>query len=217
MIRVFLVDDHEVVRVGVRCLVDSQPDMHTVGEAATREQALRLLPRRDPDVAVLDVRLPDGDGISLCRELLRQRPELHCLMLTSFADEQAVLDAVLAGAQGFVVKDVSGPQLLASIRDVAHGRPLLDQQATAALIRDVRTGDQRHAALRDLTDREIQVLRMLGEGLTNRQIAHRMFLSERTVKNYVSQLLGKLGLRRRTEAAAMAARLGLTPRPDNLP
>ncbi|GAB0107440.1 response regulator transcription factor [Nocardia sp. JMUB6875] len=213
MIRVFLVDDHEVVRVGVRQLVDSQPDMRTVGEAASREQALRLLPRQNPDVAVLDVRLPDGDGISLCRDLLRQRPGLHCLMLTSFADEQSVLAAVRAGAQGFVVKDVSGPQLLDSIRDVAHGRPQLDRHATAALIRDVRTGDERHAALRDLTDREVEVLRLLGEGHTNRQIAQQMFLSERTVKNYVSQTLGKLGLRRRTEAAALAARLGLSGDP----
>ncbi|WP_067823042.1 response regulator [Nocardia inohanensis] len=218
MIRVFLVDDHEVVRLGVRSLIDSQPDMCTVGEAATRAQALALLPDRHPDVAVLDVRLPDGDGIELCRELLAEHPDLHCLMLTSFADEQSVLDAVLAGADGYAVKDVSGTQLLSFIREIAHGRSLLDQRATAALLRNLRAGDpDPEGPLQQLTDREVELLSLLGEGLTNRQIARRLFLSERTVKNYVSQLLGKLGLKRRAQAAVMAAEHGLSPRPPGRP
>ncbi|WP_067563036.1 response regulator [Nocardia acidivorans] len=214
MIGVFLVDDHEVVRIGVRSLIDSQPDMRTVGEAANRAQALDLLPRLEPDVAVLDVRLPDGSGIDLCRDLLSRRPGLHCLMLTSFAQERNVVEAVLAGAEGYLIKDVSGPRLLAAIRDIARGRSLLDSHATAAVLRALRTGAaDRHDPVRDLTDREVALLRLLGEGLTNRQIARRMFLSERTVKNYVSRLLSKLDLEGRTQAAVMAARLGFASDP----
>lgn len=212
MIRVFLVDDHEVVRVGVRNLVDAESDMHTVGEAATRDQALDLLPPQRPDVAVLDVQLPDGTGIELCRSLLDADPRLHCLMLSTFADEHSVLGAVLAGADGYLVKDISGSQLITSIRDVAQGRSPIDSRATAALLRTLRPGTRgERGPLHEFTDREVELLRMLGEGLTNRQIARRMFLSERTVKNYVSQLLSKLGLKRRAQAAVVAMKLGLTP------
>ncbi|MBL1079988.1 response regulator transcription factor [Nocardia sp. 2] len=213
MIRVFLVDDHEVVRIGLRCLIDGEPDMRTAGEAATCAQARTLLPHQPADVAILDVRLPDCNGIELCRDLRDLLPGLRLLILTSYSDEEAIIGAVLAGANAYLVKDVGRRDLLDAVRAVAQGKSLLDTHATAALMRRLRadTAAGRPGPLHDLTDREYELLRMLGAGLTNRQIARRMFLSERTVKNYVSQLLRKLGLERRAQAAVVAARLGLAP------
>ncbi|GAA5085301.1 response regulator transcription factor [Nocardia iowensis] len=210
MTRVFLVDDHEIVRVGIRDLIDGESDLQVVGEAATCAQARRRVPPLRPDVAVLDVRLPDGSGVELCRDLLAATPRLRCLMLTSFVDEQSMIGAVLAGASAFLVKDIRGPELIDAIRAVGEGQSLLDERAAAALMAKLRTQTTgEHGPLAALTDRERTVLAMLGEGLTNRQIAHRMFLSEKTVKNYVSQLLAKLDVEGRTQAAVLAAKLGL--------
>ncbi|MFE5709280.1 response regulator [Streptomyces sp. NPDC056501] len=207
--RVFLVDDHEVVRRGLRDLIDDEPDMEVVGEAATAEQALARGPALRPDVAVLDVRLPDGDGISVCRELRSRMPEVACLMLTSFDDEDALLDAIMAGASGYVLKQIKGSDLVSAVRTVATGQSMLDPATTARLMRSLRDPeaakppeDERLAVL---SERERSVLDLIGEGLTNRQIAKRLYLSEKTVKNHISRLLGKLGVERRVQAAVIAA------------
>jgi DNA-binding NarL/FixJ family response regulator len=206
-IRVFLLDDHEVVRVGVRDLVESDGDIEVVGEASTAAEALTRVPAVRPDVAVLDVRLPDGDGVSVCRDLRSQFPELACLMLTSFADDEALLDAVLAGAAGYVLKQVKGNDLLDSVRRVAAGQSLLDPMTTARMMQRLREQVDQPDPLEGLTEQERRVLTLIGEGLTNRQIGERMFLAEKTVKNYVSNLLTKLGMERRTQAAAFVARI----------
>lgn len=206
MLKVFLVDDHEIVRRGVADLVDLEPDLDVVGEAGSYSQALARIPALRPDVAVLDVRLPDGNGIELCRELLAVDPGLRCLILTSFTDEQAKLDAILAGASGYVVKDIKSLELIDAIRVVGDGRSLLDNRATAALTAKLRA-EAETGPLAGLTVRERTLLALLAEGLTNRQIAGRMFLAEKTVKNYVSRLLTKLGVERRTQAAVLASRL----------
>ncbi|MFD4319058.1 response regulator [Streptomyces sp. NPDC058548] len=207
--RVFLVDDHEVVRRGLRDLIDDEPDLEVVGEASTAEQALARGPALRPDVAVLDVRLPDGDGISVCRELRSRMPELACLMLTSFDDEDALLDAIMAGAAGYVLKQIKGTDLVSAVRTVATGQSMLDPATTARLMRSLRDPeaakppeDERLAVL---SERERSVLDLIGEGLTNRQIAKRLYLSEKTVKNHISRLLGKLGVERRVQAAVIAA------------
>ncbi|MET8508379.1 response regulator transcription factor [Streptomyces sp. NPDC004787] len=209
--RVFLVDDHEVVRRGLHDLIDDEPDMEVVGEASTAEQALARGPALRPDVAVLDVRLPDGDGISVCRELRSRMPELACLMLTSFDDEDALLDAIMAGAAGYVLKQIKGSDLVSAVRTVATGQSMLDPATTARLmhsLRDPETAkppeDERLAVL---SERERSVLELIGEGLTNRQIAKRLYLSEKTVKNHISRLLGKLGVERRVQAAVIAAQV----------
>jgi DNA-binding NarL/FixJ family response regulator len=206
-IRVFLLDDHEVVRVGVRDLLESDGDIEVVGEASTAAEALTRVPAVRPDVAVLDVRLPDGDGVSVCRDLRSQFPELACLMLTSFADDEALLDAVLAGAAGYVLKQVKGNDLLDSVRRVAAGQSLLDPMTTARMMQRLREQVDQPDPLEGLTEQERRVLTLIGEGLTNRQIGERMFLAEKTVKNYVSNLLTKLGMERRTQAAAFVARI----------
>ncbi|MDQ1748151.1 MAG: hypothetical protein QOD07_2414 [Frankiaceae bacterium] len=206
-IRVFLLDDHEVVRVGVRELLESDGDVEVVGEASTAAEALARVPAVRPDVAVLDVRLPDGDGVTVCRELRSQLPDLACLMLTSFADDEALLDAVLAGAAGYVLKQVKGNDILDSVRRVAAGQSLLDPATTARMIQRLRDQMDRPDPLEGLTEQERRVLALIGEGLTNRQIGERMFLAEKTVKNYVSNLLAKLGMERRTQAAAFVARM----------
>jgi len=206
-IRVFLLDDHEVVRVGVRELLESDGDVEVVGEASTAAEALARVPAVRPDVAVLDVRLPDGDGVSVCRELRSQLPELACLMLTSFADDEALFNAVLAGAAGYVLKQVKGNDILDSVRRVAAGQSLLDPATTARLMQRLRDQVERPDPLDGLTEQERRVLALIGEGLTNRQIGERMFLAEKTVKNYVSNLLTKLGMERRTQAAAFVARM----------
>jgi two-component system response regulator DevR len=204
--RVFLLDDHEVVRRGVRELLEGEDDMLVVGEAATAEEALGRIPATTPDVAVLDVRLPDGDGIEVCREIRSKHPEITCIMLTSFADDEAVYAAIMAGAAGYVLKQVRGSDLIDGIRRVAAGESLLDPMMTSRLLERLRhRGDDDELAA--LTDQERKILDLIVEGLTNRQIGERIFLAEKTVKNYVSNLLSKLGMSRRTEAAVYAARL----------
>ncbi|MFG2871098.1 response regulator [Streptomyces sp. NPDC048338] len=210
-VRVFLVDDHEVVRRGLRDLLGAEADLAVVGEAATAGQALARGPALRPDVAILDVRLPDGDGVSVCRELRSRMPELACLMLTSFDDEEALLDAIMAGAAGYVLKQIKGSDLVAAVRTVATGQSMLDPATTARLMHSLRDPepasppeDQRLAVL---TERERDVLELIGEGLTNRRIAERLYLSEKTVKNHISRLLGKLGVERRVQAAVIAAQV----------
>ncbi|MGW4724359.1 response regulator [Streptomyces sp. NPDC004291] len=207
--RVFLVDDHEVVRRGLRDLIDDEPDMEVVGEAATADQALARGPALRPDVAVLDVRLPDGDGIAVCRELRSAMPGLACLMLTSFDDEDALIDAIMAGAAGYVLKQIKGSDLVSAVRTVATGQSMLDPATTARLMRSLRGPEAARppedARLAALSERERAVLELVGEGLTNRGIAERLFLSEKTVKNHISRLLGKLGVERRVQAAVIAA------------
>jgi DNA-binding NarL/FixJ family response regulator len=210
-IRVFLVDDHEVVRRGLSDLLDSESDISVVGDAGTVEQALARGPALRPDVAVLDVRLPDGDGISLCRELRSRMPELACLMLTSFDDEDALLDAIMAGAAGYVLKQIKGSDLLAAVRTVASGQSMLDPATTARLMNSLRAEpapvDEVPSELASLSPRERDILALIGEGLTNRQIGKRLYLSEKTVKNHISRLLAKLGVQRRIQAAVLAAQL----------
>ncbi|TPQ21452.1 response regulator [Streptomyces sporangiiformans] len=207
LIRVFLLDDHEVVRRGVHDLLNDEPDITVVGEAATAEQALARVPALRPHVAVLDVRLPDGDGVMVCRELRSRVPDLACLMLTSFDDEEALLDSIMAGASGYVLKQIQGSDLVSAVRTVAAGQSLLDASATAKLMARLR-GEQEQEeepdALPGLTDREREILALIGEGLTNRQIGQRLYLAEKTVKNHISRLLAKLGVERRVQAAVIA-------------
>lgn len=206
-IRVFLMDDHEVVRRGVRDVLNDEPDITVVGEAGTAEQALVRVPALRPQVAVLDVRLPDGDGVTVCRELRSSLPELACLMLTSFDDEEALLDSIMAGASGYVLKQIQGSDLVSAVRTVAAGQSLLDPSATAKLMARLRAGEQAEQepdALPGLTDRERAILALIGEGLTNRQIGQRLYLAEKTVKNHISRLLAKLGVERRIQAAVIA-------------
>ena len=205
-IRVFLLDDHEIVRRGVRDLIETHEDLTVVGEAGSAEEARNRIPGAHPDVAVLDVQLGDGTGIEVCRDIRSDHPEIHCLMLTSFADDQAMLDSVMAGASGYVLKQIKGNELVDSIRRVAAGTSLLDTATVQRMmdrLSDETDGDPRLAGL---TPQERRILDLLAEGLTNRQIGERMFLAEKTVKNYVSNLLMKLGMKRRTEAAVYAAR-----------
>ncbi|MCP2259105.1 two component transcriptional regulator, LuxR family [Streptoalloteichus tenebrarius] len=206
-VRTFLVDDHEIVRRGIADVLEPEPDIEVVGEAASVREATAVLPAARPDVAVLDVRLPDGNGVELCRELRSRMPELRCVMLTSFADDEALFDAIMAGASGFVLKQVVGGDLVAAIRAVGAGQSLLDARTTSALLARLRRQQELADPLRELTDQERTVLELIGEGLTNRQIAERMFLAEKTVKNYVSHLLAKLGMQRRTQAAVLATEL----------
>jgi two-component system, NarL family, response regulator DevR len=207
-VRVFLIDDHEVVRQGVIALLAAQPDMVVAGEAATAAQALARIPALRPDVAVLDIRLPDGDGVHVCRELRIKLPGLACLMLTSYGDDEALFESVMAGAAGYVLKGVRGGDLVNAIRVVAAGGSLLDQTATARLLTRLRTrGEKVEDPLHRLTDQERRVLELVGRGLTNRQIGAELSLSDKTVKNYVSSLLSKLGMQRRTQAAVLAAKL----------
>ncbi|MDJ0489725.1 response regulator transcription factor [Rhodococcus qingshengii] len=206
MISVFLVDDHEVVRRGLVDLINNDPDLTVIGEAGTYAHALARIPALRPNVAVLDVRLPDGDGIELCKKLHSKLPDVKCLILTSFTEDKAMLDAILAGAHGYIVKDITGMALAKAIKDVGHGKSLLDNRAAAALMSKLRAANEADNELSDLTDQECKLLALLGEGLTNRQIAERMFLAEKTVKNYVSRLLAKLGLERRAQAAVFASK-----------
>ena len=215
MVTVFLVDDHEVVRRGLIDLLGSDPDLEVIGEAGTAAQAMAQIPALRPDVAVLDVRLPDGNGIELCRDLLSAMPDLRCLMLTSFTSDEAMLDAILAGASGYVVKDIKGMELDRAIKEVGAGRSLLDNRAAAALMSKLRGAAERTDPLSGLTDQEKVLLNLLGEGLTNKQIAARMFLAEKTVKNYVSRLLAKLGMERRTQAAVFVSKLCQQRRRDD--
>jgi DNA-binding NarL/FixJ family response regulator len=206
-IGVFLLDDHEIVRKGVRDLLEAEADIVVVGEAGTAESALARIPALRPDVAVLDVRLPDGDGVSVCREIRSRMPEVACLMLTSFGDDEALFDAIMAGAAGYVLKQIRGTDLVGAVRTVASGQSLLDPQAASKVMARMRDRDHGRDPLAGLTEQERKILELIGEGLTNRQIGERMFLAEKTVKNYVSSLFVKLGMERRTQAAAYAARI----------
>ena len=206
-LRVLVVDDHEVVRRGVTDLLNEADDLTVVGQASTAAQALARVPTMRPDVAVLDVRLPDGSGVELCRELLSRFTELRCLMLTSFHEEQAMMDAFLAGAAGFVIKDITGVDLVAAVRTVGTGRSLLDPRVAAALFERLRTATPPAGPLAVLSEHERTTLELIGEGLSNRQIAGRMFVAEKTVKNYVSHVLAKLGMTSRTQVAVLATRV----------
>lgn len=217
-VRVFLLDDHEVVRRGLHDLIDAEPDMEVVGEAATSTQALVRGPALRPDVAILDVRLPDSDGITVCRELRTRMPGLACLMLTSFDDDDALLDAIMAGASGYVLKQIRGSDLVSAVRTVASGQSMLDPATTARLMSTLRAPQGEGTAqqeedgrLAGLSEREREILALIGEGLTNRQIGERLYLSEKTVKNGISRLLAKLGVERRIQAAVIAAQF--PPRP----
>jgi DNA-binding NarL/FixJ family response regulator len=206
-ITVFLVDDHEVVRHGVRALVESDPNMRVVGEAGSVEQAIALIPDAAPMVALLDVRLGDGSGVELCREIRSEHPEIACLMLTSYSDDDALFEAIMAGASGYVLKQIRGSELLSAIRRVSAGEQLLDPTLTGRVMRQLRERNESEAMLDRLTEQERRVLTLISEGLTNRQIGQSLHLAEKTVKNYVSNLLSKLHMERRTEAAVFAARL----------
>jgi DNA-binding NarL/FixJ family response regulator len=206
-IRVFLVDDHEVVRRGVRDLIESEDDLEVVGEASGVAEALTRIPIARPDVAVLDVQLGDGTGIEVAREVRSAHPEIQCLMLTSYSDDEALLDSIVAGAAGYVLKQVRGNDLVESIRSVAAGHSLLDPSLTTKVLERLRRGPVQDERTASLTDQEHRILDLLAEGMTNRQIADHMHLAEKTVKNYVSNLLMKMGMARRTEAAVYAARL----------
>lgn len=206
-IRVFLTDDHEVVREGVRTLLEAADGIEVVGEAATAEDARNRIPAVSPDVAVLDVRLPDGDGVEVCRDVRSRHPEIACLILTSFADDEALFDAIMAGAAGYVLKQIKGHDLVDAVRRVAAGESLLDPKVTERVLQRLRRGPEEDERLAGLTDQERKILDLIAEGMTNRQIAEEIHLAEKTVKNYVSNLLTKLGMERRTEAAVYAARL----------
>jgi len=207
--KVFVVDDHELVRKGLIDLIDTEEDLLVVGSAANCEEAVVKFAALDADVAVLDVRLPDGNGIELCRDLISLKPELKVLMLTSFQDDEALLGAVLGGAVGYLIKDIKNLELLASIRKVAAGESFLDTKLISSVTNRLRENKNPASEIYELTDQEQRVLEFIGEGMTNREIAKNMFLAEKTVKNYVSSLLRKLGLERRTQAAAMAVRLSV--------
>jgi len=210
-IRVFLLDDHEVVRRGLSDLLDAEEDISVVGDAENVEHALVRAPAVRPDVAVLDVRLPDGDGITVCRELRDQMPELAVLMLTSFDDEDALLDAIMAGASGYVLKQIKGSDLVSAVRTVASGQSMLDPATTARLMRSLRAepaqAPEMAPELASLSPREREILALIGDGLTNREIGKRLYLSEKTVKNHISRLLAKLGVQRRVQAAVLASHL----------
>src|SRR5437868_3399142 len=207
MFRVLLVDDNEVVRRSVAAILDIEDDIEVIGEAGTAESAIARIPALKPDVAVLDVRLPDGNGVDVCREVRSKLPGLACLMLTSYADDDALFDAVMAGASGYVLKQIHGSDLVGAVRTVASGQSLLDPQTTGAMLQRLRDQAAKRDPLAALSEQEKHILELIGEGMTNRQIGERLFLAEKTVKNYVSNLLGKLSMQRRTQAAALAATL----------
>jgi two-component system response regulator DevR len=209
-IRVFLLDDHEIVRRGIADLFESAPDITIVGEAGTAAEALARIPAARPDVAVLDARLPDGSGIDVCRDIRSAMPEVRCLILTSYDDNDAIFAAVMAGAAGYLLKEIRGNSLLDAVRQVAAGKSLLDPSVTERLLTRLREGAPRDEKLESLTAREREILALIADGLTNRQIGERLFLAEKTVKNYVSGLLSKLGMERRTQAAVYGAEVKRT-------
>jgi DNA-binding NarL/FixJ family response regulator len=206
-IRVFLLDDHEVVRQGLRALLESGGDIEVVGESGLAVEAASRIPALRPDVAVLDARLPDGSGIEVCRTVRAVDPHIKALILTSYDDDEALFAAIMAGAAGYVLKEITGHDLIGAVRQVAAGNSLIDPTLTARVLERVRNGPSTAPELADLTEQELKLLALIAEGLTNRQIGERMFLAEKTVKNYVSSILAKLGLERRTQAAVLAAKL----------
>lgn len=213
LIKVFLLDDHEIVRRGLRDLLVDSGEIEVVGEAGTAAEAISRIPPTRPDVAVLDVRLPDGTGVEVCREVRSRHPEIQCLMLTSFSDDEALFEAIMAGAAGYLLKQIKGPDIVDAIRRVAAGQSLLDPGVTARVLDRLRRGPEENEQLASLTGQERRVLELIAEGLTNRQIGERIHLAEKTVKNYVSNLLSKLGMQRRTQAAVFAAGLQKHPAP----
>lgn len=209
-IRIFLLDDHEVVRRGVANLLELEGDLTVVGEAGSIAEAMARVPATRPDVAVFDVRLPDGSGVEACRDLRDRTPGTVYLMLTSYADDEALFEAIMAGASGYVLKDIRGNDLVDAIRTVASGKSLLDPALTQRVLERIRVGRDGDGRLTALSDQERRILELIGEGLTNRQIGDRLHLAEKTVKNYVSSLLAKLGMERRTQAAAFVTRMHVT-------
>jgi two-component system response regulator DevR len=216
-VRIFLLDDHEIVRRGVRELLEANDDLEVVGEAGTAEEAMARIPAVKPDVAVVDMRLPDGNGVEVCREVRSRDASIQCLILTSFADDEALFDSIMAGAAGYLLKQIKGTDLVDAIRRVASGQSLLDPSVTARVLERLRKGPEEDERLARLTEQERKILDLIAEGMTNRQIGERLFLAEKTVKNYVSNLLSKLGMERRTEAAVFAARLPAKRRTDAPP
>jgi two-component system response regulator DevR len=204
-IRVFLLDDHEVVRRGIAGLLEANDDIVIVGEAGTAAEALARIPAARPDVAILDARLPDGSGIDVCRDIRSQLPEVRCLILTSYDDNDAIFAAVMAGAAGYLLKEIRGTNLVDAVRQVAAGHSLLDPSVTERLLTRLREGAPTDARMASLTDREREILGLIADGMTNRQIGESLFLAEKTVKNYVSGILAKLGMQRRTQAAVYAS------------
>jgi len=206
-IRVFLLDDHEVVRRGLVDLLESEDDIEVVGEAGNVRDATARIPALRPDVAVLDARLPDGSGIDVCRDVRSVDPSIKALILTSYDDDEALFAAILAGASGYVLKQITGNDLIDGVRRVAAGQSLIDPSLTAKVLERVRKGPETRDELSELTEQERKILALIAEGLTNRQIGERLYLAEKTVKNYVSSILAKLGLERRTQAAVLASKL----------
>src|SRR5580658_9940166 len=207
VVKVFLLDDHEIVRRGVRDMLEAEPGITVIGEAGSAESALARIPALMPDVAVLDVRLPDGDGVTVCREIRSRYPQIACLMLTSFGDDEALFDAIMAGAAGYVLKQIRGTDLVGAVRTVAAGESMLDPGAATKVMSRMRDQANRSDPLAGLSAQERKILELIGEGLTNRQIGERMYLAEKTIKNYVSALFAKLGMERRTQAASYATRI----------
>lgn len=203
-IRIFLLDDHEIVRRGIRDLLEAQEGLVVIGEAGTAGEALELIPTLLPDVAVLDARLPDGSGIEVCRDVRAAHPEVNVIILTSFDDDEALFSAIMAGAAGYALKQIRGNDLVDAVRRVADGQSLLDPAVTSQVLDRIRNAPAPKDPLAELTAQERRILGLIGQGMTNRQIATEMFLAEKTVKNYVSQMLSKLGLQRRTQAAVLA-------------
>src|SRR4249920_3972970 len=207
-ISVFVLDDHEIVRRGLRDLLEAEGDIDVIGEAGTQQSAVDRVHALDPDVALLDVRLEEGNGVEACREIRSRNPRTACLILTSFADDEALFQAIMAGAAGYVLKQIKGADVVEAVRSVAAGRSLLDPSVTARVLERLRKGSEEDELLARLSPQERNILRLIADGLTNRQIAEQVHLAEKTVKNYVSNLLAKLGMERRTQAAVYAARLG---------
>lgn len=213
-IRVYLLDDHEVVRQGLRALLEAGGDIEVVGESGSAVEATARIPALRPDVAVLDGRLPDGSGIEVCRAIRSVDPTINALILTSYDDDEALFGAIMAGASGYVLKEVKGTELINAVRHVASGQSLIDPKLTRTILDRIRNGPRTAPELAGLSDQELKLLNLIAEGLTNREIGERMFLAEKTVKNYVSTILGKLGLERRTQAAVLASKLLGQPGPD---
>lgn len=207
VVRVFLVDDHELVRLGLRAVIDREDDLSVVGEAGTAAEALNRIAVTRPDVGVVDLQLGEGSGIEVCREVRSRHPEVRCLVLSAFSDERDVSAAILAGAAGYVLKHRASNELVGAIREVGRGGMVLDPALTESVLASLRGGTQPDALLRRLSAQERRILELIAVGQTNRQIADELFLAEKTVRNYVSNLLAKLGMHRRSEAAAFAARL----------
>jgi DNA-binding NarL/FixJ family response regulator len=212
VIKVFLLDDHEVVRRGIADLLTQDGDIEIVGESGSAVEAAHRIPALRPDVAVLDGRLPDGSGIDVCRDVRSVDPSINALILTSYEDDEALFAAIMAGAAGYVLKQVKGSDLVDAVRRVAAGQSLLDPAVTARVLDRIRSGVEQPDELKALTDQERRILEYVAQGLTNHQIAEQMFLADKTVKNYVSSVLAKLGLERRTQAAVLATKLlGVKP------